>query len=224
MRCRIAVGGDYCSSSARPGFLSFLRQTGLSPQNAPRQNGHRSTLLILLAGCLVAGLGVPFVFQAFGGDPDLCPFGAEDFIVAAQCQSLPRAQLIGGVSALSPLLSALMTAGAYLVLRHRARSALATDSPSISIATRVAELWGRYRLLAQGSAISILHSPRLPSGQSGPAATLPRVFSSGRHAEPDGNVSMASGTNRLPARHVRHRRAGSGAIILRAASTTGGRR
>ncbi len=99
--------------------------------------------LALVAACL----GVVFVSsiacEAFDSDLDLWPFGVEDFSGAAHAQCPTGSQLIGGVWALHAILSMLVTAGACLVLHHRARSALAADAPAISVRrSGMAEPWG----------------------------------------------------------------------------------
>ncbi len=99
------------------------------------RNAHRPVVLIagsfaLLTACLLTGLLACIVLEALDGDLDLWPFGAEDFNVTASDQPLMGSQLLGGILALTVVLRTLMTAGAYLVLRHRARSALASDGRS----------------------------------------------------------------------------------------------
>ncbi len=95
--------------------------------------------LTLLAACLALGMVASIVLEAFDGDSDLWQFGAEDFIAAAHGESLTGSHVVGGLPAPSTILCMAMTAGAYLVLRHRARSALAIDSRLTSMAFTKAE-------------------------------------------------------------------------------------
>jgi hypothetical protein len=99
--------------------------------------------LTLLAACLTVGLLAFIVLEAFNGDLDLWPFGTENFTIAPTDQPVTGGQLVGAFSALNAIQCFVITAGVLLVLRHRARSALATDSPCISVAFNVAEPWGR---------------------------------------------------------------------------------
>ncbi len=159
-----------------------------------------------LAACLALGMVASIVLEAFDGDSDLWQFGAEDFDIAAHANSLRGTQPIGGVSTLNAALFTVMTAGAYLVLRHRPRSALAADSPLTSIASILAESWGLHRLVLRDSAI-LVSEPFL-------TVTLSRTA----------DAIEGSGLKRLTARHAKDRRARSVAIIRRAAFLTGGRR
>jgi hypothetical protein len=97
--------------------------------------------LTLLPACLATLFVASVMIEAFDDDLDLWPFGVEDF--AAASYELP---LTGGLplwsrSALSDAYCFLMAAGPRLVLRHRARSALPTDSLSNSLCTMAEPGW-----------------------------------------------------------------------------------
>ncbi len=111
--------------------------------------------MALLAACLALGMVASIVLEAFDGDSDLWPFGTESFITAAHGESLTGSHLIGSVPALNAVLCTLMTAGAYLVLRHRARSALAADHSPVAMVSKMAEPWGCHCLVPGSSAIFV---------------------------------------------------------------------
>ena len=113
---------------------------------APHHGNHISltTCLNRVAACLGALFAACIVLEAFDADLALWPFGTEDFVFA------PVGHLVSGAPA-SPAFSALpsaygfvVTAGAHLVVRYRARSALATDPSSMSVVFQRAEPWGRH--------------------------------------------------------------------------------
>ena len=97
-------------------------------------------LLSVLALCLASGLLAFIVVEAFDSDLDLWPFGSENFTVAAQYSPVTGGEPIGALTALSVIECFVITAGAHLVLRYRARSALPTDSPILFSPLNVAEL------------------------------------------------------------------------------------
>ena len=108
----------------------------------PRTHGLLLTrFLTLFAACLGAAFAAPLVLEAFDGDLDLWPVGAEDFTLAPHADLGIGGQPFSTVFALSALQSFVMTAGAHLVVRHRARSALVTDSPIPLRAFPMAEPW-----------------------------------------------------------------------------------
>jgi hypothetical protein len=84
-------------------------------------------------------LGTYIVVEAFNGDLDLWPFGAEDFLGAAHDSPLISGQVARTFFALQVTRCFVMTAGAHLVLTHRARSDLPTDIPSSSLAFNMAD-------------------------------------------------------------------------------------
>ena len=129
----------------------FLTPASLSrpsarPKVAPQHRNQASltTCLTRVAACLGALFAGCIVLEAFDADLALWPFGTEDFVFA------PFGHLVSGAPA-SPAFSALhsaygfvVTAGAHLVVRYRARSALATDPFSMSVVFQRAEPWGRH--------------------------------------------------------------------------------
>ncbi len=121
----------------------------------------------LLAACLALGMVASIVLEAFDGDSDLWQFGAEDFEITAPGGFLTATQPIGGVSALNGVLCTLMTAGAYLVLRHRARSALPIYGPPTSVAFAKAESWSRRLPVTEDSAIFIFYYCRRAASITG---------------------------------------------------------
>ncbi len=96
-------------------------------------------VLTILAACLGTVFVASIVLEAFNDDLDLWPFGAENFTVPAQDQLVTGGQPFSAFYALKPILWFVVTFGAHLVMRHRARSALATDRPSIFTGFNVAE-------------------------------------------------------------------------------------
>ncbi len=110
-----------------------------SAQKDNRRRGSGMELLVLVAGCMVVAFAVSFMAVTFEGDSDLWPFGADDYSIAARGQSPVGRQSIGGVLGLTVACCTLMTAGACLVLQHRARSALTTESSRTPIASSMAE-------------------------------------------------------------------------------------
>lgn len=143
------------SVERRTGSLRLLRATRTIPPTVGRRSSSISGRIVsgqeprffvagflaLFSACLGVGLLACIVLEAFDGDPDLWPLGAEDLSIAAHGQSVTTDRLTGDISAPNLLLCTLVTAGVYLVLRHRARSALATDSHRSSIASSMAEPW-----------------------------------------------------------------------------------
>jgi hypothetical protein len=95
--------------------------------------------LTILAACLGSVFVASIVLEAFDNDLDLWPFGTEDFTVVPHADLVIGSQPFSALFALGAIQVFVMTAGAHLVLRHRARSALATDSPTIFIAFNMAE-------------------------------------------------------------------------------------
>jgi hypothetical protein len=116
-------------------------------RNAAPHHGNQASLttyLIRVAACVGALFAACIVIEVFDADLALWPFGSEDFVVA------PAGYLGSGTQA-SPTLSALhsaygfvVAAGAHLVVRYRARSALAADQPSEFVVFHRAEPWGRH--------------------------------------------------------------------------------
>jgi amino acid transporter len=123
-------------------------------RNATREPRHgfpTAKLITILAACLAIAILAFLALEAFDGDPDLAPFGMKCFTAKSPFQFVMSSQPISAFSALMSILCFMMTAGAYLVLRYRARSALVADLPSISIALNVAESWGPPRTGLPGS-------------------------------------------------------------------------
>ncbi len=111
---------------------------------APRHRKNTFLLarfLTIFAACL----GVLFVsyiaLEAVDGDVNLWPFGAESFIGAAKDQHVIGGQPFSVSFILALIQCFVMTAGAHLVMKHRARSALAADYPTLSAAFQMAEPW-----------------------------------------------------------------------------------
>jgi hypothetical protein len=98
--------------------------------------------LIVSAACLSVGVLAFIAAALFDADLGLLAFGGEDIIIAPHHEPVACGQSVGAFSAPQAIICFVITVGAYLVLRHRARSALATDSPCICITFNVAEPWG----------------------------------------------------------------------------------
>ncbi len=108
-----------------------LRRPARGKLVMPRK--HRApltTCLTILAASLGAVFAASIVLEALDDDLDLWPFGAEDFTVVPHADLVIGSQSFSALFALSTLQIFVMTAGAHLVLRHRARSALATAYPT----------------------------------------------------------------------------------------------
>ncbi len=112
---------------------------------APKHRGNKFSvieLLPVLAACLGAIFVASIVLEAFDDDLDLWPFGFEDFTLAPQDPPPTGGQCVGALSASNDAIQCLvMSAGAHLVLGHRARSALATDYSTSSPAFNMVEPW-----------------------------------------------------------------------------------
>ena len=136
--------------------------------------------LSISAACLSALLGMYIVMEAFDGDLDLWPFGAEDFLSVAHDFPLASGQAAQLLFALPATWCFVMTAGAHLALRHRARSDLPTDVPSRSLAFNMAE--PRWRNFSMPLALGRLpfwqrtnHPGLTEKGSTSPTAIVRRV-------------------------------------------------
>jgi hypothetical protein len=135
----------------------------------PKHRGNRFPViefLTILAACLWAVFVVSIVLEAFDDDLDLWPFGSEDSTLAPQDPPPTGGQCVGPFSASNGAIQCfVMTAGAHLVVGHRARSALATDYPTASRAFNMAEPWVQDPKAAPllGHLFSIMVSPEGPS-------------------------------------------------------------
>jgi hypothetical protein len=101
-------------------------------------------MLALLAACLGAVFISYIVLEALDGDLDLWPSGIDSFTIVPHADLVTGSQPFSVFFALNPTLCFVVTAGARMVSGHRARSALATDSPSIFTGFTMAEPWGRF--------------------------------------------------------------------------------
>ena len=101
-------------------------------------------LLTLTAACMSVGLVAFIALEAFDSDLNLWPLGAEDFSVEVHGQFMTGGQAAGSPIGLGIIPWFVVPAGSYLVLRHRARSALASDSAWASNRFDVAERLGRH--------------------------------------------------------------------------------
>jgi hypothetical protein len=99
-------------------------------------------LLPLLAACLGAIFVASIVLEAFDDDVDLWPVGSEDFTLAPQDTPPAGSQCVGALSTSNAAIQcSVMTAGAHLVLGHRARNTLATNYSTLSSTFHMAEPW-----------------------------------------------------------------------------------
>ncbi len=102
-----------------------------------------TTCLASLAACLGALLAASIVLEAFDADLALWPCGTGDFTATLHAHLGCDARGASAFPAPQAAYGFVMTAGALLVVRYRARSALATDAPSISVMLfTMAEPWG----------------------------------------------------------------------------------
>jgi hypothetical protein len=99
--------------------------------------------LTSLAVCLGVAFVSSITLEAFDADLALWHGGAEHFAAGPYVQLLSGDQSGAACVARNPVLWFVMTAGAFLVLRYRARSVLATDHSFISVVFHRAEPWGR---------------------------------------------------------------------------------
>ncbi len=97
--------------------------------------------IALLAVCLSAGPIAYIILFAFDSDPEVWPFGAESYSVDSHGLLNVSDAPISVSAAWTAIWCFVTTAGAHLVVRYRARSALAADSPLISLASNLAEPW-----------------------------------------------------------------------------------
>ncbi len=106
-----------------------------------QRRSHIYKITPLPAACLATGFVVCIVLFAFDPGPDLWPFGAESFSIESNGLWTTSIPLYIASTTRTTVWGFVTTAGAHIVLRYRARSALATDSPHISLASDLAELW-----------------------------------------------------------------------------------
>lgn len=140
----------------QPGPLGAQRswrlQTNFSPPFDLRNIPHHLNALMgqerrflafrflgIAAACLAIAFVASIMIEAFDADLDLWPDGAGDFTLAAADSLGPGSQSAGARAVLNAIPCFVISAGAHLVLRHRARSALATDRPSIFPSFSMAE-------------------------------------------------------------------------------------
>jgi hypothetical protein len=200
--------------------------------------------LVLFAACLAGGIVAIMVLETFGLDPDLRPFGTDDFTVALQQAFEGGLQSVPLCSGLAAILWFVATPGARLILSHRARSALATDRPTLPMAFNMAEPWWSYPIHPPGLGHSFSGDPtetwnlreRARAADAGPLpCALPIIgrFSSqvdfslfreaGMLSDPAGAPTPSEMSVTLAGDGVRCR-VGSGDSIRRVAWTsTGGR-
>ncbi len=102
-----------------------------------------ASFISTIAACLGALLAASIVLEAFDADLALWPSGTGDFTAASHTRLGCDARGAGAFPALQAAYGFVMTAGALLVARYRARSAIASDAPSISVMPfTMAEPWG----------------------------------------------------------------------------------
>ncbi len=122
--------------------------------------------LTILGTCLAVGLVAFIALEAFDSDQDLWPFMSGELIGPLHGKAMTGGLGAGAFAVLSAIQCFVITAGVRLVLRHRARGAIATDHPSrsMSILLNVAEpRWSNSAIL-RGSAISFRGVARPSSG------------------------------------------------------------
>jgi hypothetical protein len=95
--------------------------------------------LAVLTACLAVGFVLCIVFEAFDRDLALWPPGTEDFHVASHALPLTDGQSVGVLASLDAVQCFVITAGAHLVRRHRARSSLVIAHPLVLLTLNVAE-------------------------------------------------------------------------------------
>jgi hypothetical protein len=95
--------------------------------------------LIVLTACVAVGFVAYIVLEAFDLDPDLWPFETQESNLAFQAQPLTGGPSVGVLASLDAIQCFVITAGAHLVRRHRARSDLVIAHPCVSIAFNMAE-------------------------------------------------------------------------------------
>lgn len=126
-------------SSSSPPRSKFLRCNVASD----KQSGFLiAGFLSILAVCLASGFVAVIVIEAFDSDTDLWPLGAEDFTLAPHDSPVVGGRSVGVFPALSLMHRFIDSAGAHLVVGHRARSTLPADNISVSISVNLAEPWG----------------------------------------------------------------------------------
>ncbi len=128
-------------------FLAFASVPGASTCRtiAPHRRPHVAPRICLAS--FVASLAALFVasilLEALDGDVALWPRGAGNLTAAPHGNLVRNAQDAGAFPALQWAFRFVKTAGALLVMRYRARSALATDAPFLTVMPfTLAEPWG----------------------------------------------------------------------------------
>ena len=122
---------------------------------------HLTNHATCVAACIAAIFVSCLVLEAFDKDIALWPFGTEDFAAPAQDHFEGAVPDAGALSAARAAYGFIVTAGAQLVLRYRARSALVTDDFSLHDAFHRAEPWG----------VTVTGAPALGPYISGPEST-----------------------------------------------------
>ncbi len=139
---------------------------------APHRRAHfpLTTCLISFAACLGALFAASIVLEAFDADLALWPCGNGDFMAAPHGQLGRGAPGAWAFPALQTILGFVMTVGALMVARYRARSAIASDAPSISVMPfTMAEPWGPRTDWRPGARPSCLKAVRRWWGAKGEA-------------------------------------------------------
>lgn len=145
-----AVGWQKACGPVVPVFPDETSRRPSAPRRVARSHEERFLLagfLVILAACLAVGFAAYIVLEAFDSDPKLWPSGTQDFNTALQKLIETDLQSVCVLSGLTAILRLVATAGADLILSHRARSALAADSPTIPIPSNVAEPWWSYMMV-----------------------------------------------------------------------------
>ncbi len=133
---------------AEEGWPPALVRSGPTPGRSShsRRRSDIHKIAALSAACLATGFLACITLWAFDPGPDLWPSGAESFSVASDGLWVTSVALCGASAALTAIWFFVTTAGAYLVIRYRARSVLAADNPLISHAYNLAGLWDCTRM------------------------------------------------------------------------------
>ena len=93
----------------------------------------------IAAACVAAGFLAFIAVEAFDADIALWPVGPEESVVAATASSPADVEPLRCPTALTAIPACVIATGAHLIAQNRARSALATDDPSISPLHNMAE-------------------------------------------------------------------------------------
>jgi hypothetical protein len=139
---RTCLGAEQTHSFWCAPFPSSAQRSPSFRRNPTTDRRHRCLILqglTILPVCLAALFVASAVIEAFDDDLDLWSVGAEDISVPSDDPPTTGGLHLWARSGLSAAYCFVIATGPCLVLQHRARSALPTDSLSSALAYTMAE-------------------------------------------------------------------------------------